>query len=111
MRSIKCNSNKNKMGKSMTYEEIGEVMDLTPQQVHKSEKEAFNKLVKGLMINANMSIFDSIIAISKYLGIEVEHCYKKLDKENKQTLSAYTFEKYGRRIKGIKPLFKLYDRV
>lgn len=95
------NTSKNKMGKEMTYEEIGTVMDLSPQQVHKIEREAFNKMVKRLMLSTHMSIFDTIIVLSTYMGIQLEQAYKKLDSENLQLLSEYTKENYGRHIKGV----------
>ena len=84
--SKKSISSKNKMGKEMTYEEIGVVTGLSPQQVHKIEKDAFNKMVYALMEKQNINIFDSIIAVSSYLGIDVDQSYKKLDKRNKQLL-------------------------
>lgn len=95
------NTSKNKMGKEMTYEEIGNVMDLSPQQVHKIEREAFNKIIKRLMLSTHMSIFDTIIVISTHFGIQLEQAYKKLDEENLELLSVYTKENYGRHIKGV----------
>ena len=93
--------NINKMGKSMTYEEIGGVMNLSPQQVHKIEREAFNKMVRRLMNSTKMSIFDTVIALSTHLGIDLEQSYKKLDEENLELLSIYTKEEYGRHIDGV----------
>lgn len=95
------NSNKNKMGKCLTYEEIGTVMELSPQQVHKIEREAFNKIVRRLMNVAHLSIFDTLLVVSSQFGIDIEQTYKKLDDENMQLLSEYTKDNYGRNIKGV----------
>jgi hypothetical protein len=107
------NSSKNKMGKALTYEEIGQVMDLSPQQVHKIEREAFNKILRRLMNSTHLSIFDTIIVLSTHFGISLEQAYKKLDEENMQTLSEYTKENYGRGIAGVtinrNPLEDLFE--
>lgn len=97
----KSNISKNKMGKSLTYEEIGTVMELSPQQVHKIEREAFNKMVRLLMNSTSSSIFDTILALSSYLGLDPEQAFKKLDEENLSTLSLHTKEVYGRTIAGV----------
>lgn len=98
----KSNVSKNKMGKCLTFEEIGGVMDLSPQQVHKIEREAFNKIIKNMMITANLTIFETILSVSSFLGLDPEQAYKKLDSENLTTLSEYTKSQYGKSIKGIK---------
>ena len=95
------NISKNKMGKSLTFEEIGTVMELSPQQVHKIEREAFNKMLRGLMVSANLNIFDTLIVLSSYLGIDTDQAYKKLDTENMELLSLHTKEYYGKHIKGV----------
>lgn len=98
---MSISKNSNKTGKSMTYEEIGNVMNLSPQQVHKIEREAFNKMVRRLMNSTKLSIFDTIIALSKHLGMELDQAYKKLDQENMEILSEYTKEEFGRKISGV----------
>jgi len=97
----KSNISKNKMGKCLTYEEIGEMMELSPQQVHKIEREAFNKMIRHLKNSSTLTIFETILAISSYLGIEPEQAFKKLDEENLSQLSIYTKEEYGKPINGV----------
>lgn len=89
-------------GKSLTYEEIGERMDISPQQVHKIEKEAFNKIIKRFMISSGKNIFDTVLFVCEYLGIDPDQCFKKLDKENYETLCIYVEETYEKKIKGFK---------
>jgi hypothetical protein len=93
----------NKTGKCLTYEEIGSIMDISPQQVHKIEREAFNKLVKGLSMYPGVDIFESVMEISKYLGIDTDIAYKKLDDSNLEKLNKYIFEKYGKKVNGYEP--------
>lgn len=83
--SSKCNPS----GKEQTYEQIGHKLKISPQQVHKIEREAFNKIIRRVMEKNNMDIFDSIIYFSKLFGVEVEQCYKKLDKVNLDLLNDY----------------------
>jgi transcriptional regulator with XRE-family HTH domain len=92
---------KNKTGKCFTYEEIGEKMDLSPQQVHKIEREAFNKMIKLLSVNNN--IFDVVLGLSSYLGLDPDQAYKKLDKQNKDKLSMHIKDHYGMTVEGFTP--------
>jgi hypothetical protein len=101
MKEKSINIVKNKTGKTSTYEEIGDIMKLSPQQVHKIEKEAFNKLLRGLSAAMKSNLFDTIINLCSYLGMDLEQAYKKLDDENLKILSDYTLHEYGRNIKGI----------
>jgi DNA-directed RNA polymerase specialized sigma subunit len=94
---------KNKSGKELTYEEIGAKLKISPQQVHKIEKEAFNKIIKKFESVSGLNIFDAIIVISQYLGIEPEQCYKKLDKDNHDRLCQYIQDEYGHTVKGFIP--------
>lgn len=94
-------SNKNPTGKCLTYEEIGSIMNISPQQVHKIEKEAFNKFLRSWKVKLNMDIFDSIIFVSSFLGIEHKQCFKKLDKENKEDLKQYLLEHKGMYFDGV----------
>jgi hypothetical protein len=100
---IGTSMSKNKTGKELTYEEIGEKLKISPQQVHKIEKEAFNKIIKRFETNSGLNIFDAIIVISQYLGIEPEQCYKKLDKDNHERLCQYIQDEYGHIVKGFTP--------
>lgn len=87
---------KNKTGKSLTYEEISKKLNISPQQVHKIEREAFNKLIKRLSEKSGESIFQTIVFLSKYLGIDTDQIYKKLNRENYDSLKAYVEENYER---------------
>lgn len=94
---------KNRTGKSLTYEEIGEKLEISPQQVHKIEKEAFNKIIRRLTTCTNANIFEAILSVSEYFGIDPDQCYKKLDKANHEKLCLYIQEYYGQTVKGFKP--------
>lgn len=94
---------KNRTGKCLTYEEIGEELEISPQQVHKIEKEAFNKLVKRLAVYPQSNIFEAILTLSEYLGIDADQAYKKLDKNNYDELCMYVQENYGKAVEGFVP--------
>lgn len=88
-----------KSGKSMTYDEIGEKMKISPQQVHKIEREAFNKIIRSFMEKNNENIFTTIVNISEYFGIDSDQCLKKLDKVNTDILNEFVEKNYGRKTK------------
>ncbi len=91
---------KNRTGKCLTYEEIGEELSISPQQVHKIEKEAFNKLIKRLAVYPQSNIFEAIITLSEYFGIDTDQAYKKLDKTNYNNLCIFVQKYYGKTIEG-----------
>ena len=76
-------SKKNPSGKEKTYEEIGQKLKISPQQVHKIEKEAYNKIICNIMNKYNVDVFDAILQFSALFGAEPEQCYKKLNTVNK----------------------------
>jgi transcriptional regulator with XRE-family HTH domain len=94
---------KNKTGKELTYEEIGDRLGISPQQVHKIEKESFNKIIRRFESLTGLNIFDVIIAISQHFGIDPDQCYKKLDKDNHNKLCQYIQDEYGHTVKGFTP--------
>ncbi len=79
-------SKKNPSGKEMTYEEIGNKLNISPQQVHKIEKEAYNKIIANIMAKNKMDVFDAVLYFSILFGAESDQCYKKLNASNKQLL-------------------------
>ena len=94
---------KNRTGKSLTYEEIGEKLNLSPQQVHKIEKEAFNKIIKRMTATSKTNVFDVILSLSEFLGIDPDQCYKKLDKFNNEKLCLHVRDHYGKNVAGFVP--------
>lgn len=95
---------KNKTGKSLTYEEIGSKLKMSPQQVHKIEKDAFNKIVKRFMTIMDINIFDSMVLLSDYFGLDPDQIYKKLDDNNYQILCEYIYDEFGKEMEGfVKP--------
>lgn len=87
-------SKQNPSGKEMTYEAIGKKLNISPQQVHKIEKEASNKVIRRIMEVHQLDIFDAIVKYSKLFGIEMDHCYKKLDSGNLELLDVYITENH-----------------
>jgi hypothetical protein len=85
-------------GKCLTYEEIGQKLEISPQQVHKIEKEAFNKIIKRLSQYPGTNIFEAIVTVSDMFGIDTDQSYKKLDAENREELCLFVEEHYGRTI-------------
>ena len=73
-----------KVQKNLTYEQISEKMGISPQQVHKIEKDALNKIMDGL--GDSFTNFDKVIALCSYLGTEPHQIYNKLNKPNRDLI-------------------------
>lgn len=90
-----------KIQKNLTYEEIGNKLSISPQQVHKIEKEALNKLFKRLNDCTEFNPVQIMIGVCEEFGVNPEQIYKKLDKTNKNTLLKFVQEEYGKKIPGL----------
>jgi transcriptional regulator with XRE-family HTH domain len=73
-----------KVQKNKTYEQISERMGLSPQQIHKIEKDAINKMMDNL--GDSFTNFDKVIALCSYLGTEPHQIYNKLNKKNRELI-------------------------
>lgn len=87
-------SKANPSGKEKTYEQIGKIQNISPQQVHKKEKDAINKIIRRTIELKNYDIIQSITYFCTMFGVEPEQCLKKLDFANKELLSVYMKENY-----------------
>ena len=73
-----------KVQKNKTYEQISERMGLSPQQIHKIEKDAINKMMDNL--GDSFTNFDKVIALCSYLGTEPHQIYNKLNNKNRELI-------------------------
>lgn len=89
-----------KINKNMTYDEIGTVMNISPQQVHKIEKEAFNKMFMRLNACGTFTPVEIVLSLCDYFGIQPDQCLKKMDKPSKEVLFVYVQEQYGSKVPG-----------
>jgi transcriptional regulator with XRE-family HTH domain len=87
-----------KVKKNMTYEQIGNEVGISPQQVHKIEKEALNKMVSRLANLGTFNIFEIIIGLSNEFGVEPHQIFGKLDIKNKETLYEFVETTYGKHV-------------
>lgn len=88
-------SDTKKVRKFLTYDQIGSLKGISPQQVHKIEKEAINKIIYMMYEDERFNIFEIIIALSDYFGVSPQQVYGKLNDSNKQLVYDYVYEKYG----------------
>lgn len=88
-------SSHKKVKKYMTYEKIGNELDISPQQVHKIEKEAINKMISGIVADSRFNVFDTILELSSFFGVDPHQIYGKLNKENKGKLYEYIQNHHG----------------
>lgn len=79
-------SKNNPSGKEMTYDEIGKKLNISPQQVHKIEKESYNKIISNIMVKQKVDVFDAVLYFSALFGAESDQCYKKLNSTHKELL-------------------------
>jgi hypothetical protein len=70
-----------------TYAEVGNIVNRTPQQIHKMEVDSINKIVDNL---SNKYEFDEIIhMLTDMFGVDPEYILKKLKGTNLNLLQAY----------------------
>lgn len=95
-----------KITKSLTFEEIGGILDISPQQVHKIEREAFNKLFSGLLTSNQFNPVELVSGVCNFFGMQLEQFMKKLDKKNKENLLKFISGEYEKYIPGISEMLK-----
>lgn len=83
-----------KVKKNMTYEKIGEKVGISPQQVHKIEKESINKIIKRILDEERFNIFQIVVNLSEVFGVEPHQVYGKLNKKNKQIMYSFIKENF-----------------
>lgn len=88
-------SNDKKVRKFLTYDKIGSLKGISPQQVHKIEKEAINKMVLALHEDGRFNIFEIIIGLSDFFGVSPKQVYGKLNENMQQIVYEYVYERYG----------------
>lgn len=95
-----------KIGKERTYEQVGDQLGISPQQVHKIEKEAINKIIRRLNNFGQFNIFDIVVGLSEEFGVDPSQIYSKLDEENAETLKEHVYKIYGKKAEGFSPFSK-----
>lgn len=93
-----------KVKKNLTYEQIGDILTISPQQVHKIEKEAINKIINILMDDGRFNIFEIVINVSEVFGVEPHQVYGKLNAKNKQLMYSFVNEAYGKEHEDMKDI-------
>lgn len=84
-----------KIFKNLTYDEISKKLNLSTQQVHKIEKDAFNKIFKRTSISGQFTPVEVILGMCSEFGIQPDQCYNKLTNDNKNKVIEYVNEEYG----------------
>lgn len=87
--------NYKKVKKNMTYEKIGEEVGISPQQVHKIEKETINKIINTINEEGRFNIFQIVLNMAELFGVEPHQIYGKLNKKNKQLMYQFIQENFG----------------
>lgn len=73
----------------MTYNQIGKLLKLTPQQVHKIEKEALNKMFVTMLTVKKMNPVEIAYALCETLNIDANQLFKKLNSDHKKSLLTF----------------------
>lgn len=89
-----------KIQKNLTYEEISDIVDISPQQIHKIEKEALNTIFNRLCNFSQFTPVEIILSVCETFGMNPEQYYKKLNDSNKDILLNYVVEHYGKEVPG-----------
>lgn len=86
---------KEKRNRPLTFEEISNETDIPLNQVHKSFRTGYNKFIEGLEKLTDMSIFETVLAVREYFGIEAEEAFRYLNDENKERIRQCAIAEYN----------------
>lgn len=87
-----------KIAKALTFEEISKILTISPQQIHKIEKEAFNKMYERTCNCKSFTPIEVVLGLCDYLGIQPEQFINKLDVKNKNMLLNFIKKDYGKNV-------------
>ena len=96
---------KMKIAKNLTYEQIGQLTDITAQQAHKIEHDAFNKIFsRFIKMNPTTTPVDMVKYLCDFFAMEPSQCIDKLNPSNKVILLKFIKEEYGKEIPELEEL-------
>lgn len=81
--------------KPLTYAELGKICDMTPNKAHLEVKRIYNKLVRKLVHEENINIWDCVVGLKNYFGMTEREAVEKLNKEFKNLLKKDAIQRYG----------------
>ena len=81
--------------KPLTYEELGKKCNMTPNKAHLEVKRIYNKMVKKLVYEQNINIWDCVVGLKDFFGMSEREAVDKLNKELKELLKKDAIQKYG----------------
>jgi hypothetical protein len=81
--------------KQLTYEELGKQCNMTPNKAHLEVKRVYNKMVKKLLLEHNINIWDCVVALKDFFGMSEREAVEKLNKEFKALLKKDAIQRYG----------------
>lgn len=79
---------------ALTYEQIARKYDITVNRTQTVVKSVYNKIVKALLENENISIFEVVLALRDYFNMDEQEAFDKLNDTHKEMLIKYASEHY-----------------
>jgi len=83
-----------KQNRPLTYEELARKYDSTPIKVHSVIKSAYNKMIKGLIEDGDINIFEAVLTLREYFNMTEAEAVEKLNDEHKEMLKKYATEEF-----------------
>ena len=80
---------------SLSYEEIARKYDITANKAQTIVKSAYNKILKSLIEQEKINIFDAVLALREYFNMSESEAFDKLNDEHKDLLVKYASEHYN----------------
>lgn len=79
----------------LTYEEIARIYDITSSKAQTVVKSAYNKMIKGMIEDQNINIFDAVLALREYFNMSETEAVDKLNEEHRDLLTKWASENYN----------------
>ena len=87
-------SRSNKQKRQLTYEELGEIFEMTPNKAHMEVKRIYNKIINNLITEENIPMWDAVMSVKDYFGLSEKEAVDKLTPQFKERLQREALKKY-----------------
>jgi len=79
--------------KQMTYEELSEEFDITPNKAHIEVKRVYNKIINSLVTDG-VPMWDAVMGVRDFFGMSEKEAVDKLNKDFQERLKKEALQKY-----------------
>ena len=80
--------------KQLTYEELADMFEITPNKAHIEVKKVYNKIINTLITQHRIPVWDAVMGVKDFFGMSDKEAVDKLNKNFQERLKREALEKY-----------------